>query len=73
MLGNEIESKSLNYQFLLSMHSQLRLLGLIRLKKNLSFLKDIEKSGILNLLIPSRYVRLPVLWIIVQLYYFPLL
>lgn len=61
MLGNEIESKSLNYQFLLSMHSQLRLLGLIRLKKNLSFLKDIEKSGILNLLIPSRYVRLPVL------------
>lgn len=43
------------------MHSQLKLLGLIRLKKNLSFLKDIEKSGILNLLIPSRYVRLPVL------------
>lgn len=43
------------------MHSQLRLLGLIRLKKNLSFLKDIEKSDILNLLIPSRYVRLPVL------------
>lgn len=55
------------------MHSQLRLLGLIRLKKIFFFLKDIEKSDILNLLIPSRYVRLPVLWIIVQLYYFPLL